>query len=488
MEERYMAVLYEKNQLSDNLYSFKRIGVITNGYINLTDEFDELTYYNDGQKITLQSLECPYFVISEEKYCYGYPMLISMLEEMYGKDLSIEEIACRYLDDISPILTIGYYDEEMDSIKILTSNEKVLKEVKDTDDLFREYSISYDSDGDQIISFTKSDLKKISEIIKEKKYEYLDEEINKVIKSINEANDKVYQMFGIKTEKIEEQEEIEENKDLTKTLDELNKLIGLDNIKKEILKLQRYLSFRKKVENNLTLEEPNLHMFFTGNPGTGKTTVARIIGKLYYNMGYIKKDTFAEITPRELIAGYVGQTAIKTDRFIKKNKGGVIFIDEAYVFSSDAQEFADEALVEILKELENHETVFIFAGYKDEMEKFMKINPGLSSRIGYYLEYEDYTEKQLLEIFNKKALKMGFKVEEELKEKILREVRIAKESKNFGNGRYIDKLLEKIILEHASNTENIEDIEKLKTLSKDDLTEDVINSLLFKQKVKKLGF
>ena len=106
-------------------------------------------------------------------------------------------------------------------------------------------------------------------------------------------------------------------------------------------------------------------MFFTGNPGTGKTTVARIIGELLYKMGYLKNNNVIEITPKDLIAGYVGQTAIKTGELLKKNKGGLIFIDEAYILAGEANRFAGEALVEIIKELEKNETVFIFAGYKD---------------------------------------------------------------------------------------------------------------------------
>jgi hypothetical protein len=205
-------------------------------------------------------------------------------------------------------------------------------------------------------------------------------------------------------------------------------------------------------------------------------------------MGYVKSKKVAEITPRDLIAGYVGQTAIKTSKFIENNKGGVIFIDEAYVFSADAQEFAEEALVEIIKELEKKETVFIFAGYKDEMENFMNLNPGLTSRIGYYLDYKDYTNEQLLEIFNYKTKEMGFKIEEDLEEQINELISKQKNIKNFGNGRYIDKLINKIILEHSINTENIDDKESLLTLTKDDLTEDVKQSLIFKKKVKEIGF
>ena len=382
------------------------------------------------------------------------------------------------------VLTIGYYDEETDSIKILVSNGKIFKDIKDTDDLFKKFSVSYDSNiGDNIVINVK-DLKAAKNLLEEKKYDFLTERLNKVIGAVTDSIESLKEKEAAK-EKTEKKQKDEE---LNEVLNELDNLTGLDNIKREVIKLQKYLSFREKVKENLKLNDPNLHMFFTGNPGTGKTTVARIIGKLYHSMGYLSSDSFAEITPRELIAGYVGQTAIKTAKFIKEHKGGVIFIDEAYVFSSDAQDFADEALVEILKELEKRETVFIFAGYKDEMKKFMELNPGLSSRIGYYLEYEDYNVEQLLEIFIKKAENMGFKVEEELKEKIKKQVNIAKESKNFGNGRYIDKLLEKIILEHSSNTEKETDVEILKTLTSKDLTQDVLDSLLFKQKVKKLGF
>lgn len=484
MEETYMAGLFEKEKLTENLYVFKQIGVITNAYIDITDELEELTYYDEsGKKVVIQSLECPYFLISDETCCYGYAVQLSFLKEKYQTE-NTTELALKYLDDLMDVLTIGYYDEETDSIKILVSNGKIFKDIKDTDDLFKKFSVSYDSNiGDNVVINVK-DLKAAKNLLEEKKYDFLTERLNKVIGAVTDSIESLKEKEAAK-EKTEKKQKAEE---LNEVLNELDNLTGLDNIKREVIKLQKYLSFREKVKENLKLNDPNLHMFFTGNPGTGKTTVARIIGKLYHSMGYLSSDSFAEITPRELIAGYVGQTAIKTAKFIKEHKGGVIFIDEAYVFSSDAQDFADEALVEILKELEKKETVFIFAGYKDEMKKFMELNPGLSSRIGYYLEYEDYNVEQLLEIFIKKAENMGFKVEEELKEKIKKQVNIAKESKNFGNGRYIDKLLEKIILEHSSNTEKETDVEILKTLTSKDLTQDVLDSLLFKQKVKKLGF
>ena len=158
------------------------------------------------------------------------------------------------------------------------------------------------------------------------------------------------------------------------------------------------------------------------------------------------------------------------------------------MFAGNSQRYAEESLVEILKELEKNETVFIFAGYKDEMEQFMSINPGLTSRIGYYLEYKDYTKEELLKIFESKITKIGFKVDNNLKEIIENNLETVINSKNFGNGRYIDKLINKLILEHAIRTENSHNKEELITLTEEDWDQEINQSLIFKNKTKHLGF
>ena len=487
MDDLYIVTLYQKIALNENIKVFRRLGVIANVYINLNDDFNEVTYYdNERKKVTVESMENPYCFVSDDIYCYGYPILIKELENMYPDIKDKEKLKEKYLTDISEVVNIAYYDKENDSIKILVTNEKTLKE-HDEDELFREFNITYDSLNEtEEVTYPLKDFKKMVKLVKKGEYQKLKEQILQLSEVIEEVNTDIDE----KQEKLLVEKALKkyrkENIDIT--LNKLNNLIGLDNIKLEINKLLKYLIFREKVNDTLNLETPNLHMFFTGNPGTGKTTVARIVGELLYEMGYINNNKVAEITPEKLIAGYVGQTAIKTAEFLKENRGGVIFIDEAYIFAGDAQKYAGEALTEILKELEKNETIFIFAGYKDEMTNFMQMNPGLTSRIGYYLEYKDYTKEQLYEIFKSKVTKIGFKVDDKLKEKIMNNLESAISNENFGNGRYIDKLINKIILEHAMNTEKYKRKKELITLTEKDWNESLEETLVFKKKTKKIGF
>lgn len=488
MDDRYIITIYQKIPLNENIMIFKRVGVVVNVYINMEDEFNEVTYYDkDRRRVTVESMENPYTFVSDDAYCYGYPIALDDLKELYPCIEDDNELREQYLKDISEVVNIAYYDRDNDSVKILVTNEEIIKETE-TDELFRDFNITYDSLNEtEDVTYSLKDFRKMVNLIKEEKYDILKEEILKLSNTIEKINE-------IEEDNIEEENSIEETiaitkeKNIEKSLDKLNNLIGLDNIKLEINKLLKYLIFRDKVNDKLNLEKPNLHMFFTGNPGTGKTTVARIVGEILYNMGYIEKNKVAEITPEKLIAGYVGQTAIKTNKFIKENKGGVIFIDEAYILAGKSQNYAGEALTEILKELEKNETVFIFAGYKDEMKDFMEMNPGLTSRIGYYLEYKDYTKEELYQIFEHKINNIGFKINDNLKSIIINHLSDAIDSKNFGNGRYIDKLVNKLILEHAINTEKINEEEELITLTENDWKEELKDSLVFKTKVKKIGF
>lgn len=181
----------------------------------------------------------------------------------------------------------------------------------------------------------------------------------------------------------------------------INQLVGLDEIKKQIKEIAKTISYIKK---NKKLESPCIHMRFAGNPGTGKTTVARIIGKLLKEKGVLSKGDFFEVTGRDLCGSYIGHTAPLTERICRDAYGSVLFIDEAYsLYTKDGsdRDFGREALVTLIGEMENHRNDFvvIMAGYSDEMKDLMDGNPGLISRMPFLMEFPNYTKEELTDIF-----------------------------------------------------------------------------------------
>ena len=309
--------------------------------------------------------------------------------------------------------------------------------------------------------------------------EYINSTYNKSNVSFKEYSDALYEriIFNSKKDKIriEDLPEYDKNKTNEEIFAELNELIGLENVKETLVDLANLIEFKSKTEGELTLKSTNLHMVFLGNPGTGKTTVARMIAGILYNLKYIKYNKFVEVSSKDLVAKYVGQTAPKTMEVVEKAMGGVLFIDEAYSLATGnggEGSFNDECIATLIQAMENYRDnlVVIFAGYKKEMQDFLDSNSGIVSRIGYTLDFKDYTVEQLMMIFKQMVNKAGFKIEDDAIEKAKEIVTEYKYSENFGNARFVRTLYEKVIIKHAKNMKNEENLEKLRTIYKEDIT------------------
>ena len=266
---------------------------------------------------------------------------------------------------------------------------------------------------------------------------------------------------------------LEKAKSMDEVFKELNELVGLEKVKNTLNDLVDLITLKNKTKNELKINNVNLHMVFLGNPGTGKTTVARLIAEILYNLKYIKQNKLIEVSSKDLIAEYVGQTAVKTMNVINSALGGILFIDEAYSLASKNGDnsFNAECIATLIKAMEDYRDnlVVIFAGYTKEMQLFLDSNSGIVSRIGYTLEFDDYTNDELKQIFKNMVTKAGFILEESALDEVERLINENRNTKNFGNARFIRNVYEKTVINHASNTKNNKSKKILKTITKKDI-------------------
>lgn len=291
---------------------------------------------------------------------------------------------------------------------------------------------------------------------------------------------------GTKSTEIKSSKKLEKdinNKKLNEYMDELNSLIGLHEVKKDINSIINFIKVQKlRKERGLSIPSISLHLVFMGNPGTGKTTVARLASKIYHELGFLTKGHLIETDRAGLVAGYVGQTALKTEEVVKNALGGVLFIDEAYSLSSNDDGYGQEAIDTLMKLMEDYreDLVVIVAGYPDLMDKFLSSNPGLMSRFNKYIDFSDYSENELFEILNHMCKNNSYMLDNE-SEKFVKEFIVkllANKNENFANARLIRNLFEKSISYQANRIINLHEIkdDDLKIIKKSDFMRVIQNN------------
>lgn len=280
----------------------------------------------------------------------------------------------------------------------------------------------------------------------------------------------------VKTNKAEQKQRCKTDQ---KAVDELQKLIGLTSVKSEISSLTNFIKIQKmRQKKGMKVSPISYHCVFTGNPGTGKTTVARIVARIYKELGILKKGHLVETDRSGLVAEYVGQTAVKTNKIIDEALDGVLFIDEAYsLVDGGEKDFGKEAISTLLKRMEDERDrlIVILAGYTNDMKRFIDSNPGLQSRFNRYIEFQDYTADELLQIFEFNLKSNEYQMSNEAKNALMIHLQKCTKEKDerFGNGRFVRNLFERTIEKQAnrlSQTQNIT-ADMLTTIEVNDLPE-----------------
>ena len=322
-------------------------------------------------------------------------------------------------------------------------------------------------DKEKFMNYLKM-LKEYTKLYKETQniaFENLD---NSIIK-----NEEIHNKTSIDSNKIEDNPEEESLEDL---LNELNELIGLAGVKEEVSSLVNILKINKLRESRgFKVPQVSKHLVFLGNPGTGKTTVARLLSKIYKKLGVLEKGQLVEVDRSGLVAGYVGQTAIKTQEKIDEAMGGVLFIDEAYTLAKGENDFGQESIDTLLKAMEDQreDFVVIVAGYSEPMNRFLESNPGLKSRFNKSITFEDYSPNELLDIFELFCKLNDMRLSSDARDYLTQYLsKLSNEkSENFANGREMRNLFEKAFTNQANRLShyiNISD-EELNIIKTEDI-------------------
>jgi stage V sporulation protein K len=299
------------------------------------------------------------------------------------------------------------------------------------------------------------------------------------------ANTKALNDFlGFSTETAEKETElanaVANDDSLAKVLNELNELVGLENVKKDINELINLLEIQKhRTKQGLKNIEITLHTVFLGPPGTGKTSVARLLGRIFKHLGFLSKGQLRETDREGMVAGYVGQTATKVDQIIAESVGGVLFIDEAYSLTQGSlgNDYGAEAISTLLKRMEDKrdDLVVVVAGYTEPMKFFLESNLGLNSRFNRFFHFKHFSPSELFQIFENFSKKSDFVISDEAKEKLndTFELLYAKKDEGFGNARVVRNLFEKCVQNQANRIIKLKEINYnvLKTFEQEDIPE-----------------
>nr|WP_247739093.1 stage V sporulation protein K [Bacillus sp. 165] len=252
------------------------------------------------------------------------------------------------------------------------------------------------------------------------------------------------------------EETVSKHEMLQQIEEEMSKLVGMTDIKKIVKEIYAWIYVNKKrQEMGLKAEKQVLHMLFKGNPGTGKTTVARIIGKLLHQMNILSKGHLIEAERADLVGEYIGHTAQKTRDLVRKAMGGILFIDEAYSLARGGEkDFGKEAIDTLVKHMEDkqHDFVLVLAGYSREMNHFLSLNPGLQSRFPFIIEFPDYTVNQLIDIGKRMYEDRQYQLTKDAEWKLrdhLNAVKYSSTITTFSNGRYVRNIIEKSVRKQA---------------------------------------